>query len=44
MLQLFLCCPRMNLLSFTLTIWEGAHPAIRVLGKLSDILFFEPKP
>ena len=31
MLQLFLCCPRMNLLSFTLTTYKGAHPAARVL-------------
>ena len=31
MLQLLLCCPRMNLLSFTPTTWKGAHPAARVL-------------
>ena len=30
MLQLFLYCPRMNLLGFTLTTWKGAHPAARV--------------
>ena len=30
MLQLFLCCPRMNLLSFTLTTWKvERHSVLR---------------
>ena len=46
MLQLLLCCPRMNLLSFTLTTWKGAHPAARVrlvvlIGVANFCLWFQ---